>query len=179
MGILRGILLPLLSSKGLMHPRDRHPALAHCGGTALNGAGANVADGKNAWLAGFQWPRQTAHGFPGRGAYNSVAGFNETLFVAIDLGGKPGGAWLCADHGKDGGGLDGAPFVRLEILQLDGLEDFRAHHSPYFSMSKDFDVALCLDAAREIAGHARCQIFAADYQEDFLGSLGQKHRGLP
>src|SRR5205809_511821 len=94
------------------------------------------------------WPRDIKLRRRERRDGYRVAGSDEAFFVALDLGRKPGGAWLCADHGKDSGGLDGAPFARFGVLQLDLLEDFRTHHFPDFGMLENFDVILGLDTAR-------------------------------
>jgi hypothetical protein len=56
--------------------------------------------------------------------------FDKALFIALDLGRKPSGAWLCADHGKDGRRLHGSSFVRLRVLQLYSFENLPAGHFP-------------------------------------------------
>src|SRR5208283_3499086 len=124
-GALSGVGL-----EDLMHSLDRHATLAYCGGAAFHRAGAHVARGEDAWAARLQRPRQTADAFPRGSVDDCVAGFYKALFIALDLERQPTGAWLGADHGKDGRRLHGSSFVRLRVLQLDSFENFPAHHFP-------------------------------------------------
>src|SRR5271165_3093134 len=122
-GALSGVGL-----QDLMHSLDRHATLAYCGGAAFHRAGAHVARGEDAWAARLQRPRQTADAFPRGSVDDCVAGFYKALFIALDLERQPSGAWLGANHGKDGRRLHGSSFVRLRVLQLDSFENFPAHH---------------------------------------------------
>ncbi len=108
-----------------------------------------------------------------------MAGFDEALFIALDLGWQPVGARLCANHGKDGRRLYRPPLVRLRVLQLHDFKNFPAHHFPDLGVRQNFDVLLGLHAAGEIARHALGKTFAADHQQHFRRAFGEKHRGLP
>src|SRR5271166_2240901 len=172
-GALSGVGL-----EDLVHTLDRHATLAYCGGAAFHRAGAHVACGEDAWAARLQRPRQTADAFPCGSVDDCVAGFYKALFIALDLERQPSGARLGADHGKDGRRLHGSTFVRLRVLQLDSFKNLPAHHFPDLGVRKNFDVLLRLDAAREISRHAFGETFAADYQQHFLRTFGEEHRGL-
>src|SRR5271166_634228 len=98
-----------------MHALDRRAALADSGGATFHRAGAHVARGKDTWLACLQRPGRAAYTLPRRRAKDRMAGFDEAFFIALDLRREPGGAWHCADQGKDGRRLHGPPFVRLVV----------------------------------------------------------------
>src|ERR1700737_2383640 len=85
---------------------------------------------KDAWPARLQRPWRTAYALPCGRVDDRVAGFDETLFIALDLGRQPSGARLSTNHKKDGCGLHGSSFVRLRVLQLDSFENFPAYHFP-------------------------------------------------
>jgi hypothetical protein len=132
-----------VSSEGLVHALDRRSTLAHRRGAALHRTGAHVARSKDARQARLQRPWRTAYARPrGRGD-DRVAGFDETILIALDLRRQPSGAWLSTNHRKDGRRLHGSSFVRLRVLQLDGLEnlpvprrsdDVKLAHNDYASL---------------------------------------------
>ena len=94
-----------------------------------------------------------------------VAGLDEALCIALDLGRQPVGTWPCANHGKDGRRLDGAPLMRAGVLQLGGFKGPFAHHPADLSVRQNFDILPCLNPPRQIAGHAFRQPLAADHQQ--------------
>ena len=72
-----------------MHALERHAAFAHGGSAAFHGAGAHVASGEDAGAARLQRAGRASTVFPrGRTDY-CVAGANEALFIALDLGRQP------------------------------------------------------------------------------------------
>ena len=155
-----------------MHALNRHAAFTHGGGAAFDRAGADIPGGEDAGAARLQRAGCAGGIFPGGCGGDGVTGFDEASFVALDLGREPVGAGLGTDHGKDGRRLDGAPFVRLGVLQFHGFEDFAADHFADLGVRQDFDVLLRLASARKVTRHGRRQTFAADHQQHFRGALG-------
>jgi hypothetical protein len=119
-----------VSTEDLVHALDRHSALAHRRAAALYRAEAHVARSEDAWHARLQRPRRTAYALPRGRVDDRVAGFDEAIFIALDLRRQPSGAWLSTNHRKDGRRLHGSSFVRLRVLQLDGFENLPAYHFP-------------------------------------------------
>src|SRR4029079_2574618 len=111
--------------------------------------------------------------------HHVASGEHESLGVGLDTRGEPSRARCRTDEAEDGRCVDCSHRTRWYVLDLDALQPLVAEDSPDFGLAQHLDVPRMLAAIREITGHTRAQVAAAQNQPYAPGVLRQEHDALP
>jgi hypothetical protein len=158
-----------------MYLGDDCGALAHGGGDALDGGGADVADREDAGAVGFE-------GLRGRLALGAGgAGDDEAGFVEFDAALQPVGVGIGADEQEDVAHVAVVRFAAIAVA-VNGADESLlrvAFQFDQFGASVEFDVGQRGDAVDEVFRHGRFQAGAAHDQVQLLHLGREEDDGLP
>ncbi len=162
-----------------MDAGDGHAAFAHSGGATFYRPGPDIARGKNTRKAGLERAWAGVCSFSRRANPPRSEPVLINPFSSRSISPRqPFGAGIGANHGKNGGRSDHAPFAGLGVFQLGFFQLFSRQTICESRCERESRCSLSLPPVAKDRSTSLERSPPRITRSDFGGAIGKEHRGL-